>query len=190
MSSQMWALCEAFRKWNGFGDDVIAEVKLFCSCEKKELCLSFFYHSFFLLFCSCSCSFPSPLSSNHPFSHTQHSTHTRHEYAWNAVNDNSLALWPFQLTTPHHHFTRPSHHTYHHTCPLSSFTHTATTAHVTTNNDTQTLRVLQLTHHPSSFLSTLLTSSFTHFVWLTECFCGLQYEWHAGTRRCYEEDTK
>ena len=25
MSCQMWALCEAFRKWNGFGDDVIAE---------------------------------------------------------------------------------------------------------------------------------------------------------------------
>ena len=25
MSSQMWALREAFRKWNGFGDDVIAE---------------------------------------------------------------------------------------------------------------------------------------------------------------------
>ena len=25
MSCQMWALCEAFRKWNGFGDDVIAD---------------------------------------------------------------------------------------------------------------------------------------------------------------------
>ena len=25
MFCQMWALCEAFRKWNGFGDDVIAE---------------------------------------------------------------------------------------------------------------------------------------------------------------------
>ena len=25
MFFQMWALCEAFRKWNGFGDDVIAE---------------------------------------------------------------------------------------------------------------------------------------------------------------------
>ena len=25
MSCQMWTLCEAFRKWYGFGDDVVAE---------------------------------------------------------------------------------------------------------------------------------------------------------------------
>ena len=36
MFCQMWALCEAFRKWNGFGDDVVAEqpslVHVLCWC--------------------------------------------------------------------------------------------------------------------------------------------------------------
>ena len=67
----------------------------------------------------------SSLSLNHfppkppflPSTQQQEFTHTPHEYARNAVNDNTLAL--FLFTTPHHHFTRP----------LPSITHHATRPH-------------------------------------------------------------
>ena len=128
-----------------------------------------FFNSFFLLFCSSSlCSFP--LSSIHttPFYATIHTFDMM--MPENAVNDNTCHSNLFSQP-PHTIISHapPSHHT-HPTDPLWPPTHYATIVHRVTNNEMQTLLVLQLRDHSSFSLSTFISlffySSLAHTLFL------------------------
>ena len=135
-------------------------------------------------FSTLSSLFPQPLSSKPPFfpsTQQQQSTHSTHERAGNAVNDNTLAL--FLFTTPHHHFTRPSlpSHSPHHSSsllthcvqPLSVVSPTMSCKHLWSCNS-----------HTTAFLSP--HSHLPHSLTLcdTLCFIPLRHESHAKHMQC------